>query len=121
MQSKEAFPALAAIQVVYSPEQAAGQPDKAKYTRAEPRRPLLLDQMLLNLYLPPHGPASPMEEVSFPGLNGSQEIIDQWRPFNRGESSTDRLHELYLVMLWMPIVFQAGRQSEEYSVSVPAN
>ena len=94
-ESREASPIPAAIQVVHLPEQATSQSDRAKYTRAGPRRPLLPDRMLLNSYLPPRGPAPPMEEVSVPGLKGAQEIIDQWRPFNRGESSADHLHELY--------------------------
>ena len=118
--SREASPVPAAIQVVHPPEQATGQPDRAKYTRTGHRRPLLPDRMFLNLYLPPHGPASPMEEVSVPGLEGAQEIIDQWRPFNRGESSTDHLHDLYPMMLRIPVTIQAGGQGEEYTIPVPA-
>ena len=94
-ESRDVFPAPVAIQVVHPPEQAAGQSDKAKYTRTKGRRSLLPDQMLLNSYLPPRGLAPPMEEVSVPRLEGAEEIIDWWRPFNRGESSTDRSHELY--------------------------
>ena len=62
-----------------------------------------------------------MEEVSVPELEGAQEIIDRWRPFSRGESSTDRLHELYPVMLQMLVVVRAGGQGEEYSILIPAN
>ena len=54
-----------------------------------------------------------------PRPEGTQEIINRWRPFNRGESSADRLHELYPMMLWMPIVVRAGGQCEEYSISIP--
>ena len=60
-----------------------------------------------------------MEEISVPRPEDAQEIINWWRPFNRGESSTDHLHELYPVMLQMPVVVRAGGQGEEYPVSVP--
>ena len=83
---REAFPAPATIQVVHPPEQAAGHSDKAKFTRAGRRMPLLPDRMFLNSYLPPRGLTPPMEEVSVPGPKCAQEIIDQWRIFNRGES-----------------------------------
>ena len=73
--SREVFPTPAAIQVVYPPEQAAGQSNKAKYTQVERRRPLLLDRLLLNSYLPPCDPNPPMEEVSMHELEGAQEII----------------------------------------------
>ena len=61
-----------------------------------------------------------MDEVSVPGLEGAQEFIDRWRPFNPGESSVDRLHELYLVMLRMPVAVWERGQGEEYFFSVPA-
>ena len=59
-----------------------------------------------------------MEEVSVPGPKGAQEIIDQWRPFNRGESLVDHLHDLYPVMLRMPVTVRAGGQGEEYTITV---
>ena len=99
VESREASPVPAAIQVIHPPEQAVSQSDRAKYTRAGCRRPLLPDRMLVNSYLPPRGSAAPMEEVSVPGPEGDQEIIDRWRPFNRGESLADHLHDLYPVML----------------------
>ena len=108
VESREASPIPASIQVVHPPEQAVGQPDRAKYTRIKRRRLLLPDRMLLNSYLPPYGPALPMEEVSVPGPEGAQEIIDRWRPFNRGESSADHLHDLYPVMLRMHVTVRAG-------------
>ena len=82
VESREVFHALAAIQVIYSPEQS----DKAKYTRAGCRMSLLPGWMLLNSYLPPSGPAPTMEEVLVPEPEGPWEIIDRWRPFNRGKS-----------------------------------
>ena len=47
-----------------------------------------------------------MEEVTAPRPEGAQEIIDQWGPFNRGESLTDHLHDLYPMMLRMPVTVQ---------------
>ena len=119
MESREASSIPATIQVVHPLEQAISHPDKAKYTRTERRRPLLPDHMLLNSYLPPRGPAPSMEEVSVPGLEGAQEIIDRWRPFNQGESLADHLHDLYPVMLRMPVTIRAEGQGEEYTITVP--
>ena len=66
--SREASPVPAALQVVHPSEEATGKLDRAKYTRAGRRKPLLPDRMLVNSYLPPRGPATPMEEVTVPGL-----------------------------------------------------
>ena len=106
--------------MVHPPEQATGQLDRAKYTRTDRRKPLLLDRMLVNSYLPPRGPAPPMEEVTIPGPEGAQEIIDRWRPFNRSESSADHLHDLYPTMLRMPVTVRTGGRGEEYKILVPA-
>ena len=107
-ESREASPIPATLQVVRPSEQAIGQLDRAKYTRTSRRKPLLLDRMLVNSYLPPRGPGPPMEGVIVPEPEGAQEIVDQWRPFNRGKSSTDHLHDLYPTMLRMPVTVRAG-------------
>ena len=60
-----------------------------------------------------------MEEVLVPEPEGAQEIVDRWRPFNRGESSADHLHDLYPTMLRMPVTVRAGGRCEEYNISVP--
>ena len=83
-ESKEASPVPAAIQVVYPPEQAISQSNRAKYTRTGRRKPLLPNRMLVNSYLSPRGPSPPMGEVTVLGPEGAQEIVDQWRPFNLG-------------------------------------
>ena len=70
-ESMEVFPAPTAIQVVHPPEQATGQSDNAKYTRAGCKRPLYPNRMLLNLYLPPCSPTPPMKEVSVLGPEGA--------------------------------------------------
>ena len=93
--------------------------DRAKYTRTDRRKPLLPDRMLVNSYLPPRDPTPPIEEVTVPKPEGAQEIVDRWRPFNRGESSTDHLHDLYPTMLRMPVTVRAEGQGEEYNISVP--
>ena len=61
-----------------------------------------------------------MKEVSVPEPEGAQEIIDRWRPFNRGESSAEHLHELYPMILQMFVAVRVEGQGEEYSNSVPA-
>ena len=61
-----------------------------------------------------------MEEVSVPGPEGAQEIINGLRPFNRGESLTAHMHQLYPELLRMTVVVQAEGIGEEYAVIVPA-
>ena len=61
-----------------------------------------------------------MEEVSVPGPEGAQEIINHWRPFNRGESPVAHMHQLYPALLRMPVALRAEGRGEEYAVSVPA-
>ena len=62
-----------------------------------------------------------MEEVLAPGTEGTQEIINRWRPFNKGESSADHLYELYPALLRMPVTVRAEGRGEEYVVLVPAS
>ena len=111
-ESREASQVLATLQVIHPPEQATSQLDKAKYTRTNRRKPLLLDRMLVNSYLHPHGLAPPMEEVTVPRSESGREIVDLWRPFNWGESSTDHLHDLYPTMLRMPVTVRTRGQGE---------
>ena len=101
-------------------EQIVGLSDKAKSSRAGRSRPLLSDRLLLNSYIPPQGQAPPMEEVSVPGPEGAQEIINRWRPFNRGESLAAYMHQLYQALLRMPMAVLAEGRGEEYVISVPA-
>ena len=74
--SREASLVPTALQVVHPSGQAIGQLDRAKYTQTDRRKPLLPDRMLVNSYLPPRGPAPPMEEVTVLGPKGAQEIVD---------------------------------------------
>ena len=105
--------------MVHPPEQATGQLDRAKYTRTGRKKPLLPNFMLVNSYLLPRGLAPPIEGVIVLGPEGAQEIVDQWRPFNRGKSSADHLHDLYSMMLRMPVTILIGGQGEDYNISVP--
>ena len=44
-----------------------------------------------------------MEELSVPGLEGAQEIINFWRPFNQGESPVAHIQQLYQALRRMPV------------------
>ena len=61
-----------------------------------------------------------MEEVSVPRPKGALEIINRWRPFNRGESPAAHMHQLYHVLLRMLVAVGAKGRGEEYVVSVLA-
>ena len=61
-----------------------------------------------------------MEEVSVPGLEGAQEIINRWRSFNQGESLAAHMQQLYPALLRMPVAVQTEGKGEEYAISIPA-
>ena len=98
----------------------ASRPDKATSTWDGLSRSLLPDRLLLNSYIPQQGQAPPMEEVSAPGPEGAQEIINYWKLFNRGESSAAHMHQLYPALLWMLVAMRAEGKGEEYVVLVSA-
>ena len=81
------------------PEPVVSRPHKVVSTRSWHSRSLLPDQLLLNSYIPPHGQTLPVEEVSAPGPEGAQDIIERWKPFNHRESPATHLEELYPEML----------------------
>ena len=60
-----------------------------------------------------------MEEVSAPGPQGAQEIIEHWASFNRGESLATLLKRLCPAMLRMPDEVRAKGKGEKYVVSIP--
>ena len=88
-------------------EQIASRLDKATSSRSRHSRSLLPDRLLLNSYIHPQGQASPMEEVSAPRPEGAQEIINHWKPFNRGESPTTHMEQLYPALLRMSVAVRA--------------
>ena len=49
-----------------------------------------------------------MEEVSVLRPEGDQEIINRWRSFNRGESPTAHMHQLYLALFRMSVARPRG-------------
>ena len=109
-----------ALQVIHPPDRAERQSDMPKLARTRRKRPLLLDRILLNSYLPHRGLAPPMEEVAVPEPEGIKHTIHYWNPFNQGKSTIDCMDDLYPRMLRMPVVSRAGGPGEEYSVVVLA-
>ena len=67
----------AGVQEDIPSEQIASLPNKAISTRAKCSRSLLSNRLLLNSYIPPQGQAPPMDEVSAPGPEGAQKIINR--------------------------------------------
>ena len=61
-----------------------------------------------------------MEEVLAPGPEGAQEIINRWKPFNRGESLAAHMEQLYLTLLRMLVAVRAKGKGEEYVILVLA-
>ena len=105
--------------MVHPPDQLENRPCNAKLVLLRLKRSLSPDRILLNSYLPPHDPASVMEEVTAPEPDDFKLILHRWKPFNWGESAADRLDDLYLRMLRMPVTIREAGLGEEYSVAVP--
>ena len=108
-----------ALQVVHPLDQFGRRSGTAKLVLSWRKRSLPPDWILLNSYLPPHDSAPVMEEVTAPGLDDIKLILHHWKPFNRGESAEDRLDDLYLRTLPMPVTAREVGHGEEYFVAVP--
>ena len=54
-----------------------------------------------------------MEEVSAPGPEGSQEIINRWKSNNQGKSPATHLEKLYPATLWMPVEVHGEGKGEK--------
>ena len=117
---REVTPIPPALQVIHPPDRAESRSNMPKLARTGPKRSLLPYRILLNSYLPPRGPAPVMEEVAVPGPEDIKHIIHRWKPFNQGESTADRLDDLYPRILRMPVASRVDGLGEEYSVVVPA-
>ena len=105
--------------MIHPPDRVESRPDKSRLVRSGRKKPLPLDRILLNSYLPPRDPAPAMEELIVPRPEDIKHILHSWKPFNRGESTADRLDELYSRTLRMPVTTWANGLGEEYSVVVP--
>ena len=92
---REEAPIPPALQVVHPPERPESRSGAAKLFLTGQKKLLLPDWILLNSYLPPRDPALVMEEVAVPGPDDIKSILHRWKPFNRGESTADRLDDLY--------------------------
>ena len=104
--------------MVHPPERLERRPGAAKLVLTGRKKPLLPDRILLNSYLPPRSPTPVMEEVVVPRPDDIKSILHCWKPFNRGESTVDRLDDLYPRMLRLPVRAREAGQGEEYSVAV---
>ena len=116
---REEAPIPPTLQVVHPPEWPESRPGAAKLALTGRKKPLPPDRILLNSYLPHRGPDPVMEEVAVPGPNDIKSILHRLKPFNQGESTADRLNDLYPRTLRLPVRAREPGQSEEYSVVVP--
>ena len=119
IESKEAYLVPSALQVVPPSDRDEGQPSKSKFMRSGLPRPTLLERIITNRYAPPRGSKPPRVEVSAPRANEVKYIMRRWEPFHRGESTADRLNNLYPHMLRMPVAARGMGFGEDYTVSVP--
>ena len=83
-----------------------------------PHRP---DQVITHSYLPPCGPKPPRVEVSAPGAEKVKDILHRWEPFHRGESSVDRLGNLYLHIYRVPVVARGMGLRKDYMMTLPTS
>ena len=116
---RESTPIPPSLQVVHPPNRSESHPGNAKLALPGRKRSLSPDRILLNSYLPPRGPAPAMEKVTTPRPDDIKVILHRWRPFNRGESTANRLDDLYLRTIRMPVTAREGRLGKEYFMAVP--
>ena len=116
--SKEVDPVPSALQVILPSDRNEGQPSRSKFMLSRLPRPTLPKRIITNYYVPPRGPEPPRVEVSAPGADEVMYILRRWEPFHSAESATDRLNNLYLHMLRMPVASRGMGLGEDYSVSV---
>ena len=109
-----------ALTVIHPLDWVESRPDTTRLARAECKKSLLPDRILLNSYLPPHGSDPAIKEVTVPGPEDIKHILRRWKPFNQGKSAANRLNDLYPRTMRMPVTARAGGLGEEYSVVVPA-
>ena len=83
-----------------------------RLTSIGPRRPRMLDWLLLSSYVSPQEWIHPSVYMVALGLEGAREIIDHYSPFNKRESSVMKMHDLYPTVLWVPMAAHA----EQYSI-----
>ena len=102
------------------PIQVGSRQGRSKFTCTGLKRLPLLDWIQMNSYLPARRPAPPKEEVSVLRLEDVKHIVHCWKPFNRGESTTDCLNSLYPVMFLMLVAARANCVDEDYFLIVPA-
>ena len=78
-------------------------------------RPSLQEWIITNSYAPPRGPEPPRVEVSALRAGEVNFIMRRWEPFHYGEAAVDRMNNLYLHMLRMPLATRGMGLSEDYS------
>ena len=82
-------------------------------------RPPLPERIITNSYAPSGGSEPPIVEVSVPGADEVKLTMHRWEPFHRGEAAADRMNNLYLHMLRMPVAARGKGFGDDYSVSIP--
>ena len=80
-----------------------------------PRRPSMHNRLLLSSYVPPQEWVHHSVDTMAPSLEGAQEIINHWSPFNKRESSVIHILDLYPILLRVPVAARV----EQYSISFP--
>ena len=70
-----------------------------RLTSVGPRRPRMLDRLLLSSYVLPREGVPSSADIVAPGLESAREIIDCWSPFNKRESSVMHMRDLYSTFL----------------------
>ena len=73
------------------------------------------DQVLLSTYVPPHERVYPPTGMVAPDLEGAQEIIHHWSPFNQAKPPIAHICDLYPNYFRVPMAARA----EQYPISFP--
>ena len=83
-----------------------------------PKRP---DQVITNNYITPRDPEPLRVEISALGEEEVKKILRRWELFHRGESTANRLNDLYPAMYRVLVAARGMGLHEAYTVPVLAS
>ena len=120
-ESNEDDPAPRALQIIPPSYQDEGSQSRSEFMRSGLPKPKRLDHVITHNYIPSRGPKPLRVKISAPGEEEVRKILRCWEPFHRGESTANRLNDLYPVMYRVPITARSMGLHETYTVPVPAS
>ena len=120
-ESNEDDPDPLALRIIPPSDQGEGSQNISEFMRSGLPKPKRSGQVITNNYIPPRGPKPLRVEISTPGEEEVKKILRRWEPFHHGESTANRLNDLYPTMYRVPVAARGRGHHEAYTVPVLAS